>query len=1203
MDMSRCGPRLLRSLGWLAVTAGFCLAQNFQEFATPGFSPYSIAAGPDGALWFTGVSGTVGRMTTAGDFSQYSLPANGFPQPIVAAADRALWAQVGTNQVARINTAGAVVDNSVNDGALVWSMTSGPDSAIWLTDGGIGRLSTTGIFTQFSTGNYAAFGITTGADGNLWFSASDFTSGGGVIGRMTTSGAVAAFPLASGLVVKAGSIATGADGAVWFAAEALGGGQSSIGRITTTGNITMFGIPNSFFYSFPAPSIAAGREGALWFTGNGALGRITTNGNVTVYPFEGQGNQIVAGSDGGMWFTDPSNRTLWRVAATAPPPSPPSISQINPSTIAVNSPMTGLRILGSGLQGDSSGQCSTAPESVAWNNINALNIGQVSPTEIDVTVPASLLATPGNFPVAVTVTQIYSGSCQTVTATSIVHVVPSTTGILGVTAGSLSFAVSTGTLPTPQTIGVTSTVGTLAYSVAVDYTSPAPGNWVGISSAGGSTTPDNPGSLTISVTNVAENFSPGIYTAAVTMTSGVQVQTVTVTLTVGTALNVQSVMVFGAIAGTSVPSSPQDPQSLLVGAVGSPVPFTYTITPEITPGGPSTCANSSVAPPSRESSGWLIINGSPNFGSGTTGQYLSVSVQPAGLVPGTYVDTISFFAQGSFSTTQVYLVVQSTQTSFNFSYTTGGAAPAPLTTQALTTSCGISTLNLALGYVSDQNWLNAVLNVEGGEFFATMTAIPYGLAPGTYSGTVAITDTAGEVWAFLCTLTVGTPPTTVTALSASPNPAISGQPVTLIAAITPPVATGAIIFRDNGNFLGIANLSGGAATIGLSFAPGNHTLTATYPGNAPYATSTSTPVNLQVNPALAVTTTSLAAVPSSQTFGNAVTLSATVTPSTATGTVMFLDGSTQVGSAVLSGGVATVSISTLAVGNHILTASYGGDAGDAPSVSSPFLVNITEGLPPVHPAILPGGIVNAASFASVNGVGSPVAPGSLVAIFTSTLATQGASFTTASLPGSLAGVSVTFKGITAPVVQVVPGGANPFVSVQVPFEVLTAGQNTADVPVTITVNGVPSAAAPVQIVASQPGIFTLTANGQGQAVLVNLADYTIAAPTGPGAHPIPRGQTAFFYVTGLGAMTPSVADGSRICPAANGLCNANAMPTVSVGGVPAQVSFAGQAPGFPGVGQINITIPQNAPTGGSVALTVTSADGTVVSNSASIAVQ
>jgi uncharacterized protein (TIGR03437 family) len=159
--------------------------------------------------------------------------------------------------------------------------------------------------------------------------------------------------------------------------------------------------------------------------------------------------------------------------------------------------------------------------------------------------------------------------------------------------------------------------------------------------------------------------------------------------------------------------------------------------------------------------------------------------------------------------------------------------------------------------------------------------------------------------------------------------------------------------------------------------------------------------------------------------------------------------------------------------------------------------------------------------------------------------------------------------------------------------------------VVITVNGVPSAPVQTQIVASQPGIFTLNAEGTGQALLVNLDDYTIAAPSGttPGSHPIPRGQTAFFYVTGLGAMTPSVADGSGVCPAATGLCNANAIPAVFVGGVPAQVAFAGQAPGYSGVAQVNLTIPSNAPTGSSVSLIIKSADGSVTSNAASIAVQ
>jgi uncharacterized protein (TIGR03437 family) len=156
----------------------------------------------------------------------------------------------------------------------------------------------------------------------------------------------------------------------------------------------------------------------------------------------------------------------------------------------------------------------------------------------------------------------------------------------------------------------------------------------------------------------------------------------------------------------------------------------------------------------------------------------------------------------------------------------------------------------------------------------------------------------------------------------------------------------------------------------------------------------------------------------------------------------------------------------------------------------------------------------------------------------------------------------------------------------------------------ITVNGVSSAPVQIQIVESQPGIFTLNAESTGQAVLVNLADYT-TAPSGTTAssYPIPRGQSAFFYVTGLGAMTPSIADGSGTWSAANGLCNANAMPMVFVGGVPALVVFAGQAPGYPGVVQINLAIPITAPTGNSVSLIAKSADGTVTSNAATIAVQ
>ncbi len=555
----------------------------------------------------------------------------------------------------------------------------------------------------------------------------------------------------------------------------------------------------------------------------------------------------------------------------------------------------------------------------------------------------------------------------------------------GISNGSLSFAASPGTLPAPQPVQITSTFGTLAYTVAVEYSSLAPGNWIGISSTGGSTSADTPATLAISVTNVAESFPPGNYTAAVTVTAGQQVQTVTVTLTVGTSLNVPSVMVFGAIAGMTAPIRPQDLQTLLVGAVGAPVPFTYTITPQITPGGPSSCPNSSVGSPSRESSGWLIINGSPNFGSGTTGEYLAVSVQPAGLAPGTYVDTISFFVDGSFTTTQVYLVVENPTGNFYFNYTMGGAAPAQLNTIALVSEC-VPISSLVMGYSSDQQWLSATFNPAGGQFFVSLSASPYGLPPGTYYGAVAVTDTAGEVWVFPSSLTISPPLTTTTSLAVSPNPAVSGQSVALIATVSPVAASGSVTFYDGGVSLGNLPLSGGAATISLSFAPGTHVLTAVYPGNNTYPASASGPVNLQVTSALQATTTSLSAVPSPQSFGSPLTLTATVSPSSATGTVTFFDGTTQLGLAQVSGGAASVSISTLTVGGHILTANYGGDAGDSPSVSSPVSVNIIVGPQPV---ILTGGIVNAASFAAVNGVGIGGCAGSLVAIFTSTLMTQG----------------------------------------------------------------------------------------------------------------------------------------------------------------------------------------------------------------------
>jgi minor extracellular serine protease Vpr len=260
-----------------------------------------------------------------------------------------------------------------------------------------------------------------------------------------------------------------------------------------------------------------------------------------------------------------------------------------------------------------------------------------------------------------------------------------------------------------------------------------------------------------------------------------------------------------------------------------------------------------------------------------------------------------------------------------------------------------------------------------------------------------------------------------------------------------------------------------------------------------------------------------------------------------------------------------------------------------------------------QPSIVPGGVLNSASFAkNSSGQGTPVAPGSLVTIFGSGLGATGADADTVPFSTSLGGVTVTFNNIPAPLAEVIPAAG--IVNAQVPFEAMQAGQGSAQVNMVVTFNN-QSASQTVTLVPSAPGVFTLP-EGVGYAVLVNLSDGSIAAPppTVPGftltSHPISRGQSAFFYATGLGAMTPSVADGaaSPADPTKNAFVNTQ--PIVWIGGVNtgvmAPIIFAGQAPGYPGVYQVNIMIPANAPTGNNIPLQLQSADGLQTSPTAAV---
>lgn len=242
-----------------------------------------------------------------------------------------------------------------------------------------------------------------------------------------------------------------------------------------------------------------------------------------------------------------------------------------------------------------------------------------------------------------------------------------------------------------------------------------------------------------------------------------------------------------------------------------------------------------------------------------------------------------------------------------------------------------------------------------------------------------------------------------------------------------------------------------------------------------------------------------------------------------------------------------------------------------------------------QPSVAAGGVLNGASFTT----GQPVAPGSLVSIFGSNLASTSSAATSVPLSTSLGNVKVTFNNIAAPL-NYVSGGQ---INAQVPFEL--TGSSTAQVVVT---NGAAvSAPQSVQLASIAPGIFSLTG---GQAVAYGNTDYTFAAAPGaiPGltTHPAKIGdpQTLVILATGLGPVTPSIADGvGDPTTIHNTLTN----PVVMVGGVQAQVVFSGILPGFPGVYQINIVIQTGTPTGNAVPLQI-QMGGITTGNQTTIAV-
>lgn len=212
------------------------------------------------------------------------------------------------------------------------------------------------------------------------------------------------------------------------------------------------------------------------------------------------------------------------------------------------------------------------------------------------------------------------------------------------------------------------------------------------------------------------------------------------------------------------------------------------------------------------------------------------------------------------------------------------------------------------------------------------------------NGTV---NAAGNRVALLLTPTTAI--STSTKISSLAGSSTYGSAITLTALVMPSsgsAPTGSVMFYADAAYLGTAALNGtGQAVLTTNTIPGGmQSLTAAYSGGSPDLGSTSAAVAITVTPA--ETQTSLTASPSRVRSGKAVTLTATVVPTTGSavpaGNVTLLDGTTTLATVTLNGsGVATYVTTTLAEGKHEIKAEYAGTADDHKSHSAVVKVTIT----------------------------------------------------------------------------------------------------------------------------------------------------------------------------------------------------------------------------------------------------------------------
>ena len=243
-----------------------------------GSNGTDLTLGANGTPWFLdSAGGVVDNRTASGVIASYRLNLSGCcgapntPGQFALGPDGNVWffESLGPAQVASVTPNGTVKYINLS-GAYPRNMAFARDGTLWFATGnGLERIDLAGNI--LGTYNYPAGFVTTGADGNIWFTQND------AIGTInSTTGVITVHPIYEpvpgctfGCSRGIGAMVAGSDGAYWFVEAAVG----SIGRLDPNGGFSEYPIYTARTRPF---AISNGPDGNIWFsdTGSEKIGRL-----------------------------------------------------------------------------------------------------------------------------------------------------------------------------------------------------------------------------------------------------------------------------------------------------------------------------------------------------------------------------------------------------------------------------------------------------------------------------------------------------------------------------------------------------------------------------------------------------------------------------------------------------------------------------------------------------------------------------------------------------------------------------------------------------------------------------------------------------------------------------------------------------------------------------------------------------------------